>query len=118
MRNIFVLLAASGAVATSAADLPDLIIPQGVGVNIHFTRGHEQDLEMIAATGIRWIRMDFSWSGTERKRGEYDWSAYEELAANLERRGIRPYYILDYSNPLYEKVAVSKNPITGKVRSR
>jgi hypothetical protein len=98
---------------TCAGQVPDAVIPEGVGVNIHFTRGHEQDLDMIAAAGFKFVRMDFGWSGTERKKGEYDWTAYDELTANLEKRGIRALYILDYSNPLYEETVVSKNPITG-----
>jgi len=114
MKKIFLAVAAIAPMCASAADLPDLVIPNGVGVNIHFTRGHEQDLDMIAAAGIKWIRMDFGWAGTERKKGEYDWSVYEGLTANLEKRGIRPYYILDYSNPLYEEVVATRNPVTGK----
>lgn len=98
----------------SAAELPEPVLPAGVGVNIHFTRGHEQDLDMIAAAGFKWIRMDFGWGGTERKKGEYDWPAYDELTANLEKRGLRAIYILDYSNSLYEEAVVSKNPITGE----
>ena len=113
-RNILWLIAAAGPLSASAADLPDLIVPHGAGVNIHFTRGHEQDLDMIAAAGIKWVRMDFGWGGTERKKHEYNWSAYEELTANLEKRDIRPYYILDYSNPLYEEAVTTKNPITGR----
>jgi len=84
------------------ADLPRPVIPEGVGVNIHFTRGHERDLDLIAAAGFRFVRMDFSWSATEGERGRYNWSAYDELTANLEKRGLRALYILDYSNGLYE----------------
>lgn len=98
----------------SAAELPHLVLPQGVGVNIHFTRGHERDLDLIAAAGIKVVRMDFVWASIERKKDEYDWSAYEELTANLEKRGILPYYILDYSNPLYEETVLSRNPVNGK----
>jgi len=101
-------------VAVQGADFPDLVLPQGAGVNIHFTRGHERDLDMIAAAGFKFVRMDFGWGGTERKKGEYNWSAYDELTANLEKRGLRALYILDYSNPLYEEMVVSRNPITGK----
>lgn len=68
----------------------------------------------MAAAGVRVVRMDFVWSSIERKKGEYDWAAYDELTANLEKRGIRPYYILDYSNGLYEETVVSKNPVTGR----
>ena len=109
------LLAASFfGVATSAAELPNLALPAGVGVNIHFTRGHGHDLDLIAAAGFKFIRMDFVWSETEPKKGTYDWSAYDALTANLESRGLRAYYILDYSNPLYEETVTGKDPISGQ----
>jgi hypothetical protein len=105
------LLAANTALA---AALPELVFPAGVGVNIHFTRGHERDLDLIAAAGFRWVRMDFVWASIERRAGEYDWSAYEELTTNLEARGLHALYILDYSNPLYEETVVTRNPVTGQ----
>ena len=109
-----ILLPCLAALAVRGADLPELVLPQGVGVNIHFTRGRERDLDLIAAAGFKFIRMDFGWSATERKRDEYNWADYDELTANLEKRGLRAIYILDYSNPLYEEMVVSKSPITGK----
>jgi hypothetical protein len=93
-----------------AIHLPDLILPRGVGVNIHFTRGHERDLDLIAAAGIKFIRMDFGWGGTERIKGEYRWKDYDELTENLEKRGLGAVYILDYSNELYEKSASPQHP--------
>jgi hypothetical protein len=102
---------------TLATEIPEPILPAGVGVNIHFTRGRERDLDLIAAAGFKFTRMDFFWESIEKKRGEYDWSAYDDLTADLERRGIRPYYILDYSNPLYEQIGSGKNPINGKVET-
>jgi polysaccharide biosynthesis protein PslG len=108
------LLAWLGAApAVLAADFPPLVVPEGVGVNIHFTRGHERDLDLMAAAGIKWIRMDFGWGGSERKKGEYNWADYDELTANLEKRGLRAIYIFDYSNGLYEDSVVSRNPISG-----
>lgn len=97
---------------SGAADLPPLVLTEGMGVNIHFVRGHARDLDLIRDAGFRFIRMDFGWHATERKKGEYNWSDYDELTANLEQRGIRPLYILDYSNPLYEQPMGSTNPIT------
>ncbi len=97
-----------------AAELPELVLPQGVGVNIHFVRGRGKDLDLIAAAGFKVVRMDFSWSAIERKKEHYDWAEYDELTANLEKRGIRPMYILDYSNPLYEETVVSKDPLSGR----
>lgn len=114
MAKLPVLLAMVCAGSSFSAELPDLVFPAGVGVNIHFTRGHERDLDKIAEAGFKFIRMDFGWAATERRKGEYDWSEYDELTANLDKRGIRALYILDYSNPLYEEVVVSRNPINGQ----
>ena len=98
----------------AAAQLPPLRLPEGVGVNIHFVTGHEADLDLIAAAGFRFVRMDFTWEAIERRRGQYDWSGYDELTSNLERRGLRALYILDYSNRLYEDLVQTTNPITGR----
>lgn len=98
--------------SVSATELPGLVLPAGVGVNIHFVRGHTNDLDMIAAAGFKFVRMDFSWGATEQKKGEYTWTEYEELVANLEKRGLRALFILDYSNDLYEGSVASVHPIT------
>jgi hypothetical protein len=95
-----------------AADLPEPVLPEGLGVNIHFTKGRERDLDLIAAGGFKFIRMDFHWTGIERKRGEYDWSEYDVLTANLEKRGLRAIYIFDYSSPLYEATVTITNKHT------
>jgi hypothetical protein len=94
----------------SAAEIPEPTLPAGVGVNIHFVTGQEKDLDMIAGAGFKFVRMDFAWAAIERRQGEYDWSGYEELLANLEKRGLRAILILDYSNPLYEGTASPQHP--------
>jgi len=106
------LSAATGWAAV--AGLPQPILPKGVGVNIHFVTGHEQDLDLIAAAGFKFIRMDFGWAGIESRKGEYRWGDYDQLLANLDKRGLRALFILDYSNPLYEETVSSTNPVTHK----
>ena len=96
------------------AQIPSPVMPEGVGVNIHFVNGHERDLDLMAAAGFKFIRMDFGWASTERKKGEYQWSGYDELLGNLDQRKMRALFILDYSNPLYEETVTSKNPINGE----
>ena len=122
MKNIrlaALFLAATVCLAPRArtAGIPEPIIPEGVGVNIHFTTGHEKDLDLIAAAGFRFVRMDFFWTDTEPRKGEYNWSAYDGLLAQLDKRGIRAYFIFDYSHPLYEPAVVSTNPLTGKLET-
>lgn len=78
-------------------------VPEGLGVNIHFTDARPGEMEMLAAGGFTWIRMDLSWSGTEKIKGEYDFSAFERLLDSLDQHGIRAMLILDYHNRFYDE---------------
>jgi len=99
---VLLLSLASRSHATSSPS--GLTIPNGFGVNIHFT-GDRPDLDLIRDGGFRVIRMDFTWSAIERQRGVYDFetTGYDALTAGCLRRGMRMIYILDYSNRLYEQ---------------
>jgi hypothetical protein len=87
--------------------LPSLTVPSGWGVNIHFANPKPGEVEKIAAAGFRWIRYDFYWDQIEKRRGQYDFSNYDILMAALLRNRIRPMFILDYGNDLYERGAPS-----------
>jgi hypothetical protein len=90
-------------VAIRAAELPDPVVPDGLGVNIHFTDAQSGEMEMIVAAGCRWVRMDFAWAATEHEKGVYDFVAYDRLLAVLDAHKIRALLILDYSNPHYDQ---------------
>ena len=45
---------------SSGGEIPEPVLPAGVGVNIHFVTGHEQDLDLIAGAGFKFVRMDFA----------------------------------------------------------
>jgi hypothetical protein len=89
--------------AMGVESLPGPAIPNGFGVNIHFT-GLPRDLTMIADAGFKFIRMDLVWSRVEQTKGKYEFkeSGYDALTLGCEKLGIRVLYILDYSNKLYE----------------
>jgi hypothetical protein len=114
MRLITCVLMGSLPLLGGGAEIPDPILPAGVGVNIHFVTGQEEDLDKIAGAGFKFVRMDFHWDAVEPRKGEYDWSGYEELLTNLEKRGLRAIFILDYSHPLYEESVTSPHPISGE----
>jgi hypothetical protein len=80
-------------------------IPQGLGVNIHFTEPKPGEIKMIADAGFRWVRMDFKWNVTERERGRYDFAEYDRLMKGLDEYKLRALFILDYGNPLYDNAA-------------
>ncbi len=93
--------------------LPQPGVPGSLGVNIHFTDPQHGEMKLLAAEGFRWVRMDFVWSSTEQVKGQYDFSAYDRLMSHLDKYHIRPIFILDYGNDLYEKGA----PTTSEARS-
>lgn len=78
-------------------------VPDGLGVNIHFTDARPGEMEMLEGGGFTWVRMDLSWSGTERVKGEYDFRPFERLLDSLDKHGIRAMLILDYHNRFYDE---------------
>jgi len=119
MKNPLVLLLALTHLLAAADWHPSLPTPgslDGLGVNIHFTKPEPGELEMIKAAGFHWVRQDITWASVERKAGEYDFSAYDGLAAALEKNGLKAYFILDYGNPLYADPG-DQHPFTSRAGS-
>ncbi|MCD6284495.1 MAG: cellulase family glycosylhydrolase [Anaerolineae bacterium] len=83
--------------------LPDRVIPEPFGVEIHFTRASQGEMDYIANGGFQWVRMDMFWHTIETALGRYNFSAYDSLVREMTRRGIRIVFILDYGNPLYDR---------------
>lgn len=98
---MFASIAMAGALWLQAASAPKPIWP-GYGVNIHFTAPALGEMELLGKAGFQYVRMDFVWSATETAPGVYDFSAYDGLLAQCKARGIRPLFILDYGNDLYQ----------------
>ncbi|MGH9455276.1 MAG: beta-1,4-xylanase [Terriglobia bacterium] len=96
---VWATLAASHAFCQVPENPP---IPEGLGVNIHFTQPQPGELQMIKDAGFRWVRIDVNWFWTERKPGVYDFSAYDGLIQALDQQRLRAMLILCYSNPFYD----------------
>jgi hypothetical protein len=97
----------AGRAVAAPAGLPPATVHAGFGVNIHFTHAPAAEFARLQAVGVGFIRMDFQWAGIEKVRGVYDFSDYDSLCQNLNDAGIRPLYILDYGNGLYQKESPS-----------
>ena len=69
---------------------------------------------LLAAAGFKWVRMDLTWASTERKPGEYDFSAYDRLVAALDKFKLRAVFILDYGNKIYPN---AEPPTTDEARA-
>ena len=108
----------AAAAVLAVSEIPGPTVPDGLGVNIHFTNPRPGEMRMLAATGVRWIRMDFAWGATETQKGRYNFAAYLRLITALRRYHIRPMLILDYGNPLYQHGAFPTTPVARAAFSR
>jgi polysaccharide biosynthesis protein PslG len=82
--------------------LPDRTVPDAFGVEIHFRRTTQQELDYLAAGGFKWVRMDLFWHLVETEPGRYDFSDYDVLVKSMRDRDINMILILDYGNSLYD----------------
>lgn len=80
----------------------------------------EKAYDKIAAIGVKWARIQSGWARTEKTPGVYDFAWLDEIVDNLLRRGMIPWMVLCYGNPVYSPYAakyfgaVGCPPITTK----
>ncbi len=98
-----VLLAPVAVLASPKALPPPGQVPDSFGVNIHFTGAPARDLDAMQQAGFRWARMDFVWDAVEKTKGVYNFAAYDALLAGLTAHKMKPLFILDYGNDLYQQ---------------
>ena len=97
---IAALAALAQAAAPAQAPAPPPRVGDGWGTNIHWTAETAEGEAAMMARAFRLARMDFHWAVIEQSRGAYNFTEYDGLLATMEAHGIRPYWILDYGNPL------------------
>ncbi len=103
-RVLFLFLLACLPVLSLAGEngLPSPAVPAGLGVATHFTDPAPGEMKRLAEAGYRMIRTDLEWGGIERSPGRYNFAAYDRLMVHLAEAGVRPMFILDYGNRLYD----------------
>lgn len=100
-------------------------IGDSIGIQTHIYSS-SVNVEAINENGFKIVRDDILWNNVEKKKNEYDFLIYDNYNKKLIKSGIRPYYILSYSNGLYEREnsVVTKNgreaysKFVGKATSR
>lgn len=65
----------------------------------------EKAYDKIAAIGVKWTRIQSGWARTEKEKGVYDFAWLDDIVDNLLRRGLTPWMVLCYGNPVYSSYA-------------
>ena len=63
--------------------------------------------DVLAALGLKWVRLQSGWARTEKQAGAYDFSWLDESVDALLARGMRPWLNLVYGNPVYTPAAAA-----------
>jgi hypothetical protein len=79
----------------------------GYGVQIHFSDPRTTEIAKIKEAGFRYVRLDFRWEKVEQARGSYDFSEYDRFFDAIKKSSIKPIFVLNYGNTLYENGAPS-----------
>ncbi len=90
--------------------LPKPGIPQSIGVNIHFTRTTPKEWRLLVASGVRWVRMDFTWATLQPRASappNFRATGFDRLVRRLGAAHMRPIFILDYCNPAFPAVTTA-----------
>lgn len=61
----------------------------------------EKAYDSVAASGVKWVRIQSGWARTETAKGVYDFAWLDSVVDNLLRRGLEPWMCLCYGNGLY-----------------
>lgn len=59
----------------------------------------------VAASGVKWIRIQSGWARTEKERGVYDFAWLDRVVDTLVENGHWPWICLCYGNGLYDEAA-------------
>lgn len=91
--------------AYAALSAPGSVKNSFVGMGCHFRRGaySPECMDLLVRYGFSEFRDEISWSGVERKKGEYEIPEHGREFVNRARQlGLNPLLIFDYSNALYD----------------
>ncbi len=65
----------------------------------------EKAYDKIAGIGVKWARIQSGWARTEKEPGVYDFTWLDDIVDNLLSRGMIPWIVLCYGNPIYSPFA-------------
>jgi hypothetical protein len=96
------LLSCSGAAAIPKSEAfpvnrtAPIKVSEAFGVNYSFPNPNlkAEELDLLAATGVRWVRMDMGWAQVERIKGQYDFTAYDSIFNAFSKYKFRLLVIL------------------------
>lgn len=108
MQRFLTTFLVFGTTAFLMAAEPDRKVPNNTaspyGVCSHLQGGEEhrqmpENLRLMKAAGIDWVRADFAWGGVEPQEGQWRFDHLDRVVDEVEKAGMTVLPILDYDVP-------------------
>ncbi len=80
--------------------------------NFSWVSSWQTGISRAKTMGFGRVRYDMSWASIERNRGQYDFSFFDQLYNTLAQNGMKPIFVLDYNNNLYNGGAGTQTGIS------
>ena len=61
----------------------------------------EKAYDLVAASGVHYVRLQSGWQRTETEKGKYDFAWLDDIVDQIIARGMEPWIDLCYGNELY-----------------
>ncbi len=99
-----------------SAPLNGTTLDQISGVTFHFNNPDIATFKQMKSIGLGIGRTDLHWETVETTRGIYNFSVFDGLTNAMLTAGIRPMYILDFSNVIYEPPVTTGTLLTTTIK--
>ena len=78
----------------------------------------EDMVAKAAEMGVKWTRLNASWSDIEKEKGVYNFSRIEVAIEMALKNGITPFILIGNGNPLYSEYRSEERRVGKECRSR
>ncbi len=72
-------------------------IPEGYGVASISVK----NIDLVRPAGFIYVRTGETWANVEKKKGIYNWASYDAMINSIISKGLVPFIILGFNNPIY-----------------
>lgn len=99
LLGLAVPLATSASAATPPRSALGERTGYAVGGNLQDRSDAElaRELDLVAASGAKWVRLDVNWASTERVRGVRDWAPMDRVVTAITARGLAVLGLVTYA---------------------
>lgn len=77
------------------------VVGHGYGVQVKEGRTGDDELRMIKAAGLSYVRFVIPWAAVEKGKGSYRWTQFDRFIKRMRRHGLKAVIVIGGGHPDY-----------------